>query len=87
MSVVGKTVGVRACECRIGERQASRESAKYDRLHSRGYTLAYLANPHSLISTPFPLTIAEAIGIVCYKNDKGNIDKPCAVSAEVCRLY
>ncbi len=49
-----KTVEVRACECRIGERQASRESAKYSRRRSEGYILAYLANLHFLISTPAP---------------------------------
>ncbi len=38
------TVEVRACKCRIGEPSASRESAKYDRRHSEGYILAYLAN-------------------------------------------
>ncbi len=59
------TAEVRACECRIGERQASRESAKYDRRRCEGYTLAYLANLLSLISPPAPASLPiNACGVL-----------------------
>ncbi len=45
----------RACECRISERQASRESAKYSRRHSEGY----------ILQTSFPLYLHPLQGNEC----------------------